>query len=221
MREETALLVVSQYLAALRAAARVKAVQSRCGLAQALFQQADALRADGIATRVDMLRAEVRLKQEQQALLRAETDVKTTLYGLSRLLNVPDNQGISLDDEDQFFQTPDPQFEATLESAYANRPELSAQNHREAAAVLARSATAMRSAPSLSFQGMWGEQGRALSEMIPAYTYQFNLNIPLFTGGELTAERRRAALESAKVKQQTLDMHNRITEQGENSYSRA
>ena len=28
--------------------------------------------------------------------------------------------------------------------------------------------------------------------MIPAYTYEFNFSVPIFTGGRLTAERRRA-----------------------------
>ena len=62
-REETALLVVSQYLAVLRDRARIKAATSRLDLADALRVQANALLANGVATQVDVLRADVRLKQ--------------------------------------------------------------------------------------------------------------------------------------------------------------
>ena len=49
-REESVLLVVSQYLGSQRAAADVQAAQSRVDLAQALYDQAADLQKNGVGT---------------------------------------------------------------------------------------------------------------------------------------------------------------------------
>jgi outer membrane protein TolC len=106
VREQISALVVSQYLGGLRAAADVKAAQSRVDLAQALFDQATDLRKAGVGTGIDALRANVELQNESQRLINAQTQLKTTLYGLARLLNLKPEQNVELADEVNFFQTP-------------------------------------------------------------------------------------------------------------------
>ncbi|HUX09502.1 MAG TPA: TolC family protein, partial [Terriglobia bacterium] len=56
VREQTTLMVVSQYLGCLRAAADAQAAQSRVQLAQALYDQAEELQKQGISTALDTLR---------------------------------------------------------------------------------------------------------------------------------------------------------------------
>jgi hypothetical protein len=60
-RESVILLVVSQYIGALRAAANVEASRSRVELAQALYDQAADLQKEGVGTGIDTLRANVEL----------------------------------------------------------------------------------------------------------------------------------------------------------------
>src|SRR2546422_2237506 len=55
VREQVALLVVSQYLGCLRAGADVRAAQSRVELAQALYKQAADLQKQGAGTGIDTL----------------------------------------------------------------------------------------------------------------------------------------------------------------------
>ena len=71
VREQVVLLVVSQYLAGMRAEAAVKAAQSRVDLAQALYDQANDLQKHGVGTGIDTLRANVELQNEKQRLLEA------------------------------------------------------------------------------------------------------------------------------------------------------
>jgi outer membrane protein TolC len=98
VREQIVLLVVSQYLAGMRAEAAVKAAQSRVDLAQALYDQADDLQKHGVGTGIDTLRANVELQNEKQRLLEAETQQKVALYGLARLLNLDPHREIELAD---------------------------------------------------------------------------------------------------------------------------
>src|SRR5262249_47691432 len=56
VREQSVLLVVSQYLGSQRGAADVQAAQSRVDLAQALFGQASDLQKNGVGTGIDTLR---------------------------------------------------------------------------------------------------------------------------------------------------------------------
>jgi outer membrane protein TolC len=64
--------------------------------------------------------------------------------------------------------------------------------------------------PTLSFDGFWVEQGLTPATAIPAYTYDFSLNVPLFTGGRIGAQRARAELELRKVSQQEQEQRNQI-----------
>ena len=110
VREQTVLLVVSQYLGALRAGAAVVAAQSRVDLAQALYDQAFDLQKNGVGTGLDTLRANVELQNEKQRLIEAQTQEEVALYGLVRLLNLDPRQKVELADKPSFFQTPE--FEA-------------------------------------------------------------------------------------------------------------
>src|SRR5439155_20944841 len=122
-REQVILLVVSQYIGTLRAMATVEASQSRVDLAQALYDQAADLQKEGVGTGIDTLRANVELQNEKQRLIQAQTDRETSLFALSRLLNLDPRQQIELGDSLSFFDTPQPEVEPSIELALAGRQE--------------------------------------------------------------------------------------------------
>jgi outer membrane protein len=90
-REETVLLTTAQYLALLRAEASVKAAESRVQLAESLATQAHDLLSSGVATNIDVSRAEVRVLTERQALIDAQSEIESNTFALRRILNVPDS----------------------------------------------------------------------------------------------------------------------------------
>jgi outer membrane protein len=208
VREESVLLVVSQYLAGQRAAADVAAAQSRVDLAQALYNQAADLQKNGVGTGIDTLRSNVELQNEKQRLIVARTQLETSLYGLARLLNL--EARLELADSVSFFDTPEVSVDQTLEGAYQTRPELRQILAQEQRAELELRAAASGRLPRLSVTGFWAEQGLNSSTAIPVYSYQANLDMPLFTGGRMQAERARAELEIRRLKQQEQDVRNRI-----------
>jgi outer membrane protein len=210
VRERTTLLVVSQYLGCLRAAADVRAAESRVQLAQALYDQAVELQTQGISTALDTLRSNVELQNEKQRLIVARTQHKTSLYGLEQLLNLDPHQDVTLTDETSFFSTPQFTLQESVESAFAYRPEIKALAAQETAARLEQRAAGDERLPKVVVGGNWGYQGTSMSASIPAYQIQVTLDVPLFTGGRIRAENARARIELKKIGSQMEDTKSRV-----------
>jgi outer membrane protein len=210
VREQIVLLVVSQYLAGIRADAAVKAAQSRVDLAQALFDQASDLQKHGVGTGIDTLRSNVELQNEKQRLLQAQTQQKVALFGLARLLNLDPSRQLELADASSFFDTPQIDANSTLEQAYRTRPEMKALNARAHIAELARRGASESRLPTLNFYGTVGQQGLSAPSAIPAYVYQVSVDVPIFTGGKIRAEIAKADLEIKKVDQERNELKSQI-----------
>jgi len=209
-REQVILLVVSQYIGTLRAVANVQASESRVQLAQALYDQAADLQKEGVGTGIDTLRANVELQNEKQRLLEAEADRDTSIFGLSRLLNLDPRQVIELGDSLSFFDTPQPEVVASIDSALAERQEWKALQQQLKAAGLEKKASSESRLPKVDFTGNWAYLGGSSTTGIPTYNYEGQVSVPLFTGGRIQAEIVRANLEIQKLQQQEDDLRNSI-----------
>ena len=209
-REESVMLVVSQYLGSQRAYADVQAAQTRVELAEALYDQAADLQKNGVGTGIDTLRANVELQNEKQRLIVSRTQLETTLFGLSRLLNVDPNRKLEIADQVSFFDTPETQVDQTLQRAYSARPELRQLVAEEQRADLELKSAGEQRLPKLSLNGFWLEQGLTPTSIIPVYQYQASLDFPLFTGGRIQAQRTQAELTIRQLKQQEQELRNRI-----------
>jgi outer membrane protein len=210
VREENVQLVVSQYLGSLRAAADVKAADSRVALSKALFDQAGDLQKNGVGTGIDTLRANVEYQNERQRLIAAETGLKTSLYGLARLLNIDPHQPVELADESLFFQTPDYPADESIERAWVERAEMKALASEIRAAELERKRSQAERLPKLSLTGSWNLEGVTPAQVIPVYDFGVNVDIPLYTGGRIKAQTAVAGIELKKLAEQQQDLRNQI-----------
>jgi outer membrane protein len=213
VREQDVLLVVSQYLGSLRAAADVTAAQSRVDLAKALFQQASDLQKNGVGTAIDTLRANVEYQNEQQRLLDARTALQTSLFALARLLNINPHQTIEMANASEFFQTPPFSASQSIEEAYMQRPEMKGIASEIRSAELDRRAAEDAKIPRLALNGQWSEEGLSPGTAIPAYTFGVGLDVPLYTGGRIRAEVATAELNLKKLAQQQTDLRNEIAQE--------
>ncbi len=209
-REQVILLVVSQYIGTLRAMATVDAAQSRVDLAQALYDQAADLQQEGVGTGIDTLRANVELQNEKQALLVAQTDRDSSLFALSRLLNLDPHQEIALADSLSFFDTPQPDVDASIDQGLETRQEWKALDSQLKAAQHDKQASEDLRLPTLRVDGNWAYQGTQLNNGIPVYNYQATLDIPIFTGGRTRAEIVKSDLQLKVLHQQEADLRNQI-----------
>jgi outer membrane protein len=213
VREETVLLTVSQYMAHLRALASIKAAKSRVELATRLAHQADDLLRDGVASKIDVSRSQVRLREEQQHLIDDQRDADTTIYALKRILNVPDSQQIEFADRQDFFQTQALDFSDPLATALVQRPELHSLDENIKAAQFEHKAAVAKSLPKFTVDGFWDVQGETFNTATPGYQYQVSMSVPIFTGGRLKAERKSTALDEQRTEKQLAQERNQVTEQ--------
>jgi outer membrane protein len=209
-REQVILLVVSQYIGTLRASADVQASRSRVELAQALYDQAADLQKEGVGTGIDTLRANVELQNEKQRLIEAEAQRETSIFGLSRILNLDPRQPVELADSLSFFETPQPEMEASIEEGLSARPEWKALEQQIKAAEYQKKASSESRLPSAHYSGNWTQLGVSPSTVIPTYSYAGSVTMPLFTGGRIHAEITHANLEIQRIQQQQADLRNSI-----------
>jgi len=210
VREQIVLLVVSQYLASLHAGAQAEAAQSQVDLAQALYNQTSDMQKNGVATGVDALRANVELQNEKQRLIVAQTNEQIALYGLSKLLNIDPQRKIVLEDQTNFFQTPEIRADESLAQAYQARPEMRSLRAQEQSLEYDKRADSESRWPALAFSGDYEQQGLSSSTIIPTYVYAAGITLPLFTGGRIHNEIARDDLEVRKIRQTIVDERNQI-----------
>ncbi|MFZ0213051.1 MAG: TolC family protein [Candidatus Acidiferrales bacterium] len=210
VREQIVLLVVSQYLTALRQHAEVTAAESEVKLAQALFDQASDMEKRGVATGVDALRANVELQNQKQGLIVAQTNEQIALYGLSKLLNLDPQQKIELADQASFSQMPDIDEKESLNDAYRARPEMRALEAEQQSLEYQKRADSDSRLPALHFDGNYEQQGIAINNAIPTYVVEGDITVPLFTGGRIHNEIARDSLEVQKVQQSIQDEKNQV-----------
>lgn len=210
VREQNVQLVVSQYLGCLRASADVKAAQSRVELAKALLDQASDMQKNGVGTGIDTLRANVQYQNERQRLIDAETDRKTSLYGLARLLNLDPHQSVELADESQFFHTQEFNADQSIERAFTERPEMKTLASTIRSMELQKQEAQDQKIPKITLTGSWALQGLTPTTMIPSYDYEADLQVPLFTGGRIKGQISVASIELKKLAQQQSDLRDRI-----------
>src|SRR5208337_1419129 len=188
---------------------------------QASRSAVDASNANSLSTReqvillvvsqyIGTLRADVELQNEKQRLIEAENDRDASLFGLSRLLNLDPRQKVELADSLSFFETPQPEVEASIDTALAGRQEWKAILAEEKVVRYQKQVSQFSRLPSLRFDGYWTELGTSANNAIPMYQYQASVNFPLFTSGRIHAETAKANLEVQKLDQQKADLRNQI-----------
>lgn len=115
--------IASLYLGAQSAAARVEAAQSRVNDSQALSQLARSKHDAGTATGVDLLRAQVQLANDKQALLAAQNQYKQSLLILARNLGMSPGTPLELAEPLRFQPLALPHAETAIPSALLARSD--------------------------------------------------------------------------------------------------
>jgi outer membrane protein len=216
-REDVTASVVTQYILVLRAFATYDAAKVRVALAERLYEQASSLQKTGIGLNIDTTRAQVELQNERQNLIDAETSTHTTNYVLAELLDLPRDQEPMVTDKLLFFDLPDFEETAAINTAFVNRPEMQVQASQERITNLERKSALDERAPQIDFTGIWLYQGSRFDNGIPAYRYQIAFNMPLFTGGRIHAEIARAGLEQKRIAQNRQLLEARIVREVKSS----
>lgn len=179
--------VASLYLNGQSAQARVEAAQTRVTDSSTLYQLANDKHGAGTATGVDVLRAQVQLANDKQALLVAQNQYKQALLALARNLGMSPATRLELAEALRYEPLTEPQAEGVVPSALLARPDyLSLASQRQELVEQQRSSHA-RYYPKFSINGNYGELGRSIGSALGTGLIQGQMDITLFDrdrGGE-------------------------------------
>jgi outer membrane protein len=183
-REQVATGTALAYLEAMRSEREVFAAQANVDLAQALFNLAQDQRAVGIATGVDVTRAETRLAQEQVRLARTQTNVEEARLQFARIVGIPLDSAVVLTDQMRFTNDILPSIGTAVTEAEDNRPEIRVAEAQLTMTNYQKKAAHAELLPSLEFVGDYGVSGITPSNHdLPTRRVAVQLNVPVFNGG--------------------------------------
>jgi outer membrane protein TolC len=183
-REQVSEATAITYLEALRSDRNVTAAQANVELAVALLQLARDQRNAGVATGVDVTRAETRLAQERVGLAQAEIAAEQARLDLQRVIGVPLGSELMLSDALAFTAEPLPQPETAVSDALAHRAEVLISEAQANMFALERKAVRDELLPSLEFFGDYGVSGITPTDTaLPTRRLALQLNVPIFNGG--------------------------------------
>jgi outer membrane protein TolC len=168
------------YLGAQTAASRADSAQARVTDSTTLLKLATDKHGAGTATGVDVLRAQVQLANDQQALLVAQNDLKQVLLALERQMGMSPGTRLELAEPLQFRVLNEPRPEVLLQSALQVRADyLSLAKQRETLLEQQR-ANRARYYPKISVNGNIGGLGRSIGGMETTGLIQGQVDFTVF-----------------------------------------
>jgi len=208
--EQVAAQVARAYLAAVRADADVESAQSDVTLAEAVLKQAENQKAAGTGTGIEITRAKVQLANDRQRLLVAGNQRTSARLQLMRVMGLRLDTELELTDKLAYVPVDAVTIEQAKAQALKERPDLRAQQEREANARMAASATKMERLPSVAAFGDYGSIGTGFDNALPTRTYGVSLRVPVFDGGRRDARRAESASQYRSEKVRTNDLKEQI-----------
>lgn len=172
------------YLNDLRAHRAVESAQADLALANSLLKQAQDQHDAGVATGVDVTRAETRVAEEQLAVARAQRDAHQARLQLLREVGLPLGSEVVLTDPLQFTnQAPIATLDA-VSTAEQNRVEVQIASEQVNQNRYEKQSAQAEQLPSLQFLGDYGDSGITPSLVdLPTRSVIVKLNVPIFNGG--------------------------------------
>lgn len=190
-RQETIYNVKRAFYGYLLAQQSVEVSREAVGLAEKYLQNVRHLFEVGLASRFDLLRAEVQVANLKPQLLRAQNQVELATVNLKTLLGLDLSQEIEVKGE-LTFRPYELNEKALMEQALLSRPELNQLRYQRQMAgeliKLARSADL----PTIAIGGSYNFWGNYLNfkrgNWQSYYSFNLVLNIPIFNGFSSSAQ---------------------------------
>jgi outer membrane protein TolC len=197
--------IAALYLNAQAAAARVEATESRVQTAEALLRLATERRAAGVATGVDVLRAQVQLANEQQRRLEARTAAQQALLVLARNIGLSPGTPLELAEPLRFEPVASPEVVPVLAGSLATRADYLALASQREALVEQQKANRARYLPRFAVSGNYGGIGRAVGQVKGTGTLAAGIAVTVFDR-DRAGEEQELASRLKRVDHQMADL---------------
>jgi outer membrane protein len=206
VQQVTAASIVS-YLAVLEGEQSMAAARSNAQLAERLLELATSQRDAGVATGVDVARAETRVAHQKVQLAQAQTVLDSAQLNLLRITGLPLSTNLTLTDRMRFNTESILEPGRAIERALADRIELKMAEKRASIAATQRKAAVAGWLPTVHAFGDYGSSGLTPSETnLPTRSVGIQMNLPIFDGGRIRSEIKVAGsrLQQAEIQRNDL-----------------
>jgi outer membrane protein TolC len=203
--------VASLYLNAQSTAAHVDAAQSRVTDSNVLYKLAKDKHDAGTATGVDVLRSQVQLANDKQALLVAQNQYKQSLLALARNLGMRPGTPLELAEPLRYQPLALPQAESFIPSALLARPDYLSLASQRQGLVEQQRASRARYYPKLSINGNYGGLGRSIGGVQGIGMIQGQVDFTVFDR-DRSGEAQELASRVKRIDDQIADLRHGIEE---------
>ena len=203
--------IAALYLNAQSAEARVDAAQSRVTDSSTLYKLAKDKHDAGTATGVDVLRAQVQLDNDRQALLIADNQRKHSLLELARNLGMNPATPLELAEPLNYRVLNPLEVETLAPAALLARADYLSLDSQRAGLVEQQRASRARYYPKLSVNGNFGEIGRSIGSVQRTGLLQGQIDFTLFDR-DRNGEAQELASRVKRIDDQIADLRRGIDE---------
>ncbi len=204
-------LAASLYLNAQSAAARTQAAQSRVTDSSALLKLAQDRHDAGTATGVDVLRAQVQLANDKQALLEDDNQYKQSLLELARNLGMSPGTPLELAEPLRYQSLNQPAPDALVTSALASRADYQSLANQSESILEQQRANRARFYPKVSINGNLGELGRSIGGVATTGLIQGQVDFDIFDR-DREGEAQQLAARLHRIDDQIADLRRGVDE---------
>jgi outer membrane protein TolC len=204
--------IAALYLNAQSAAARADSAQSRVTDSSALYKLAKDKHDAGTATGVDVLRAQVQLANDRQALLIADNQTKQSLLELARNLGMNPGTPLELAEPLNYHPLNQPEIETLAPAALIARADYLSLASQHQGLVEQQRANRARFFPKVSINGNFGEIGRSIGGVKSTGLLQGQIDYTLFDR-DRNGEAQELASRVKRIDDQIADLRRGIDEE--------
>jgi outer membrane protein TolC len=204
-------LTASLYLNAESASARSDAASSRVNDSDALFKLARDKHDAGTATGVDVLRAQVQLANDKQALLIAKNQYKQSLLALQRAIGIPPGEPLELAESLHFTALKSDEEASLIQSALVARADYLSLASQRQGLLEQQLANKARSYPKVSLNGNYGAIGRSIGGVQGTGLIQGQIDFTLYNR-DREGEAQEIASRIRSIDAQIADLRRGISE---------
>ena len=188
--------VTSAYLQIIADASRLASVQAQVNTAQAIYNRAVDQKKAGTSPGIDVLRAQVELKTQQQRLRAQQNTFDKDKLSLARVIGLPPGQTFNLADSVPFAPLTGLAQDEALRTALAQRPDYQSAKKLVEGAREAVKAAQAEWYPTADVNGFYGIAGKTLNNSHGVFTLTGAVDFNIFNGGRIRSdvEQAKAAL---------------------------
>lgn len=200
------------YLDAEAGLAEVQAADSRVTTSEALEKLARDEHGQGLATAVDVVRAQVQLARDRQSLLVARDNYQTSLLVLARFLGLEPGAPLELAEQLEFRRVELPELDQAVRIALDARPDYRSLLTQRQSFIEQEKASHARYFPTFSVNGDYGALGRSFGSMPGIGELEGTVSITLFDR-DRNGEKKQIDSQLQRLNDQIDDLSRGIEEE--------